>query len=101
MVQNIDLAFEHRFLYKVTLSNPGKEARSRLWKNMVPHISDDAVTYFADSFNFSGSQIENTACKTIANIILFGGTPTLEDLKEMCLKETFSKNIRTNVGYMK
>lgn len=59
--ENMDKAFERRFLYKVKFEKPTVEARSHIWHSMIPELSDMAVQTLASKYDFSGGQIENIA----------------------------------------
>jgi DNA replication protein DnaC len=59
--QNLDKAFERRFLYKVKFEKPTVEARAHIWHTMIPELSDMDVQTLASKYDFSGGQIENIA----------------------------------------
>jgi len=59
--QNLDHAFERRFLYKIKFEKPTVEARAHIWHEMIPDLSDMDVQTLAEKYDFSGGQIENIA----------------------------------------
>ena len=70
--ENMDKAFERRFLYKVKFEKPDATVRRKIWQKMIPVLSDLDFTELAERFDFSGGQIENVARKFSINSILHG-----------------------------
>ncbi len=92
LTENLDKAFERRFLYKLRFEKPSREAKRGIWKSLLPDVSDADVAYLAEHFDLSGGQIENVARKKTIQSILSGNEPTLEDLARYCAEETLSSN---------
>ena len=61
LAQNMDKAFERRFLYKIKFTKPTLEARTAIWKSMIPSLSEEIAHALANKYDFSGGQIENIA----------------------------------------
>ena len=74
--QNLDTAFERRFLYKIKFEKPDATVRRKIWQKMIPELSDHDATKLAEKFDFSGGQIENVARKYSINSILHGEIDT-------------------------
>ena len=70
--QNLDKAFERRFLYKIKFEKPSLEARAHIWHDMIPDLNEDEVQMLASKYDFSGGQIENIARKYAIDGILHG-----------------------------
>ena len=70
--QNLDHAFERRFLYKIKFEKPTVEARANIWHEMIPDLSDMDVQTLAEKYDFSGGQIENIARHYNIDCILHG-----------------------------
>ena len=70
--ENMDKAFERRFLYKVKFEKPTEEARRHIWHTMIPELSDMDVHTLASKYDFSGGQIENIARHYAIDNILHG-----------------------------
>ena len=68
--QNLDTAFERRFLYKIKFEKPTVEARKHIWHEMIPDLSDMDVQTLASKYDFSGGQIENIARHYMIDSIL-------------------------------
>lgn len=93
LAQNMDKAFERRFLYKIKLTKPTLEARTAIWKSMMPTLSDNIVHTLASKYDFSGGQIENIARHyTIDNILHGNKVGGIDMLVEHCENERLEKD---------
>ncbi len=92
LTQNMDKAFERRFLYKIQFDKPTAEARQSIWESMLPDISKEDAHILASQYGFSGGQIENISRKRSVEKILYGEDGNgLERLKELCDNELIIK----------
>ncbi|MCH5234119.1 MAG: ATP-binding protein [Muribaculaceae bacterium] len=99
LTNNLDKAFERRFLYKVRYEKPTVEARKKIWKIMLPGISSEAAHSLSTRFDMSGGEIENIARKHTVNAILSGDeTIDLDKISEMCQKERIASSTK-RVGF--
>ena len=87
LTENLDSAFERRFIYKVKFEKPSLEAKTAIWKSLMPALSDADAQTLASQFDFSGGQIENIARKSFVEKLLFSKEPSLERLFELCSQE--------------
>ena len=88
LTQNLDAAFERRFLYKIKFEKPDATVRQRLWQSMMPTLSDTDAHILATGYDFSGGQIENITRKATINAILNGDdTNDLARLTSYCNAE--------------
>jgi hypothetical protein len=100
LTNNLDKAFERRFLYKIRFNKPSVEARSHIWKTMIPELSEDESLRLATDFDFSGGQIENIARKKTVKGLLSGEEPTYADIREYCGEETFDEELsKRRIGF--
>ena len=81
--QNMDKAFERRFLYKIKFDKPTEEARASIWHTMIPELSDLDVHTLASKYDFSGGQIENIARHYAIDTILHS---TSDDVLPMLIR---------------
>ncbi|MBR6963010.1 MAG: AAA family ATPase [Prevotella sp.] len=72
LTQNLDTAFERRFLYKIKFEKPTEEARAHIWHSMIPDLSEHDIHALASKYDFSGGQIENIARHYAISVILHG-----------------------------
>jgi hypothetical protein len=96
--QNLDKAFERRFLYKIKFEKPNNEAKWHIWKSIIPTLEDGAAVELSRRFDFSGGQIENIARKSTVDSIISGEEPNFEALVFHCQNELLAGN-RTPVGF--
>lgn len=85
--QNMDSAFERRFLYKVEFKRPSLQAKQAIWKSMIPSLSEQDAMTLAEEYEFSGGQIENIARKQTVEQVLTGTEPNIDTLRKICNTE--------------
>ena len=69
LIDNIDPAFDRRFIYKLKFDKPNKEIRKKIWKNKFPELNDRFVEKLSD-YDLSGGQIENIVKKCVITKVL-------------------------------
>ncbi len=100
LAQNLDKAFERRFLYKVKFSKPTTEAREHIWHTMLPELSANDIGVLAEKYNFSGGQIENIARHYTIDTILHSDEATnLATLIRHCDGERLEKSEKKAIGF--
>ena len=100
LADNMDSAFERRFLYKVEFKNPDEDVRQNIWKTLVKGISDEDAMTLAKKYSFSGGEIENISRKSTVEFILTGEHPNLATLEEFCGQEKYNKKtVRPVLGF--
>lgn len=72
LAENMDKAFERRFLYKVKFEKPDLHSRLQIWQTMIPSLNDADASFLAARFDFSGGEIENIARHYTIQSILHG-----------------------------
>jgi SpoVK/Ycf46/Vps4 family AAA+-type ATPase len=97
--QNMDRAFERRFLFKIKFDKPSVEARANIWQAMIPELSDFDINKLAACYEFSGGQIENIARLYNVDRIL-NNECGLDRLIEHCDNEGLEKKkCRPRIGF--
>ena len=99
LTTNLDKAFERRFLYKVRFDKPSIEARGRIWKSMLPELSEAEALQLADDFDFSGGQIENIIRKKTIKSLITGAEPSFDDIREYCMEESMDATPHRKIGF--
>ena len=101
LADNLDTAFERRFLYKIRFEKPDASVRSLIWKQMIPELSTTDATTLATAFDFSGGQIENIARKHAIHAVLHGEPESLlRTLQDYCATEKLdSKSVVKRIGF--
>ena len=98
--QNMDKAFERRFLYKVKFNKPTLDVRRHIWLSMIPSLETDTATHLAQKFDFSGGQIENIARHYTIDSILHGDSVnTQATLLRHCENEQLDNRSNRRIGF--
>jgi hypothetical protein len=84
---NLDPAFDRRFLIKVKFDKPTAAVRSRIWTSMFTELSDADAQTLASEYELTGGLIENINRKATVDYILTGQQPNLEYLRTLCRAE--------------
>jgi len=79
----------------VKFDKPSTEAKSKIWKSLIPDLTESQATELAESFDFSGGQIENVSRKKMIQGIIDGTTPDFEEIKAFCSEENIADKSRT------
>ena len=94
LTNNLDAAFERRFLYKIKFEKPDLEAKSEIWRSLMPSLTTDDALILASEYDFSGGEISNIARKCFINELLFKQTTSLEQIKTTCSQEKLTKRVK-------
>ena len=98
LTQNMDPAFERRFLYKINFHKPNRFTRLQIWQSMMPDLPENEAGILAERYDFSGGQMENITRKAAVEHVLTGQMPHLETLISFCEEENIVEN-RPRIGY--
>lgn len=90
LIDNIDSAFERRFLYKIRFEKPIIENVLKIWQNKFPFLSENEAEKLAKKFDFSGGEMENIARKTLMNEVLNNIPPNYENILQLCGQERWN-----------
>ena len=91
LVENMDAAFERRFLFKVKFEQPSEENSAKIWKVKLPILSSKESQILAEKFQFSGGEMENIARKCAMQEILHGDVLKFKDIEDLCKNEKWSE----------
>ena len=101
LAQNMDTAFERRFLYKIKFEKPTFDARMNIWRTMIPTLNEEDSRFLANKYDFSGGQIENIARHYTIGKILHGESKDIrKDLSEYCNNERLESHDKRNIGFV-
>jgi len=101
LVNNMDEAFDRRFLFKIMLPKPGPEARKKIWQSSVPELTDSEAEDLAGKFEMSGGQISNVVAKRDLAELYYEGDRGFEFIVGLCrieVKEPIQTTIR-KIGF--
>ncbi len=100
LANNLDAAFERRFLFKIEFQKPESSIRAKIWKSKLPFLALKDCNLLAEKFDFSGGQIDNVLRKTEIHEIIYGEKLSLKKLMAICSEETLNNN-RAIIGFQK
>lgn len=98
LTENLDAAFERRFLYKIEFKKPSSEVRKKIWLSMIPELGEKNAEVLASRYDFSGGQIENVARRMMVDAMLYGRTLTGKEVISVCDEELFGKKKTFNIN---
>lgn len=96
--QNLDAAFERRFLFKVKFEKPTLENRIKIWQNKLPELPLSEVSELAALYDFSGGQIDNIVRKYEISKILETKRENVITVSKFCKEERFAAR-KIPIGY--
>ncbi len=99
LIQNLDSAFDRRFLFKVRFDKPTVEAKKAIWQNKLEWLTDEECTKLAQSFNLSGGEIDNIVRKVVMEEVLNGERPNCEFIEGLCRNEKMDDSKGKSIGF--
>lgn len=99
LCENMDKAFERRFLFKVKYEKPSLEARENIWRTKLNTLGTEAISKLAKEFDFSGGEIDNIVRKCEMNEIIKGAQPDYEEIVELCKTERLENAEEHRMGF--
>jgi hypothetical protein len=98
LTENLDKAFERRFLYKIEFGKPNLAAKKSIWQSIIPTLTDHEADTLSGKYDFSGGQIENIARKSTIDHIISGKDSEFDTLMVHCNNELLVKQ-RNKIGF--
>ena len=99
LADNLDAAFERRFLFKIKFDNPTVEAKTAIWKSKLEWLPENQAQQLANEYNFSGGEIDNVVRKATMEEILTGSKVTINRLEELCSTEKLNNTTSHKMGF--
>ena len=102
LTQNMDSAFERRFLFKIEFAKPSLQAKCSIWKSLIPELSEEEALSLSTRYDFSGGQIENVARKRVVDQIIMGEPLTMDAIYDYCDNESLGSSTaagKTKMGF--
>lgn len=100
LTENMDDAFERRFIYKIRFDKPCQDVKARIWQSMLPGLEETDAMELAKSYDFSGGQIENIARKQTVDTILYDKPLSFTSLRNFCEEENIQNlSSRKAIGF--
>lgn len=98
LADNLDAAFERRFLFKIKFENPTVDTKRKIWKSKLEWLDQKALDVFAQSYDLSGGQIDNIVRKVTMDEVLTGRRPSFDELQALCKNERLN-NADRRIGF--
>ncbi len=99
LVENMDAAFERRFLFKVKFDQPSTENAAKIWREKLPVLTQKESLKLAENFNFSGGEMENIARKCTMHELLQEEKLTFKLIEKLCGQEKWSSKSGNKIGF--
>lgn len=104
LIENIDSAFDRRFLFKTKLDRPDAVARQKIWSFYIPELTQQETQNLADGFELTGSEICNIATKRALAELYETGDRGYEYIVNLCVTEGYpllgkSHHERKRIGF--
>lgn len=97
--QNLDQAFDRRFLYKIKFTEPEANVRQKIIDIMLPEIPDYFRIMISKSYNLTGAQLENIKKKYHVFKLIQLEEPDIDKIEKWCREENTSSINSTKVGF--
>ena len=68
------------------------EAKRKIWLDKLPWLGEQAAWRLAESYNFSGGEIDNIVRKATMMEVLDGTAPSVEAIDRLCVGEKIARN---------
>ena len=98
LTENLDKAFDRRFLFKLKFKHPDAETSQKIWKNKLPELSSNQVKSLCHKYELTGGQIENVIRQTLLAQMVDDKLDIFDTLNKNCMNETGYSNIK-KVGF--
>jgi len=97
--QNLDMAFDRRFLYKIDFTKPEPDVRRKIIDTMLPEVPDYFRIMIAESYSLTGAQLENIKKKYHVQTLILNQKPDIGDIERWCQIENESAIKSNQVGF--
>ena len=100
LTQNLDAAFERRFLFKICFERPDASVREKIWHAMLPTLEPRDCAVLASAYDLSGGQMENVVRRFTIHVLLFGDEKDpLTTLRNYCDEERVDSRAPRKIGF--
>lgn len=87
LTENLDPAFDRRFLYKIKFDNPDLKTRIEIMKEKIPFLPPEAIGQLCEQYKLTGGQMANIAKKCNIHEMLEGSLPDKVRIDNYCREE--------------
>ena len=97
LTENLDKAFDRRFLFKIRFTRPDADCRYNIWKNRLPELPVKQLRELSEKFELTGAQIENMVKQALLTRMV--STVDLYDSLEKNCRQELRYGTINKVGY--
>lgn len=102
LADNLDKAFDRRFLFKIKFEKPELNARTAIWMDKIAYLVKEEASFLAENFDLTGGQIDNIVRKCEVKSVIEGTDADFEMLKSYCMEElVLSAKSGNFIGFQK
>lgn len=98
LTENMDLAFERRFLFKVFFNRPEIQTSAKIWQQYFKGLKSSEATELAKKFNFSPGEITNVHTRFEIEKILGNRTQKFKLIEQLCQEERIKAHTNRNTN---
>jgi hypothetical protein len=91
LLENMDGAFDRRFLFKVRFERPDVACRKAIWKSKLPTLKQSEAVQLSQ-LDLSGAQIENVTRKLTMMEVVEGKQITFQAILQLANEEASAEN---------
>ena len=99
LADNLDPAFERRFIFKLKFDKPTLEAKQSIWQSKLVWLAEDQCRKLATDYDFSGGEIDNIVRKVVMDEVISGNRPDFNFVLDQCKNEKFMSSKHAKVGF--
>ena len=99
LADNLDKAFERRFLFKIRFDKPSIEAKTKIWRDKLSSLSEAEAHSLAIRYDFSGGEIDNIVRKSLMSEVIEGKIPSFNEIEKLCTEEKMGRSAGKRVGF--
>ncbi|MCR4743117.1 MAG: ATP-binding protein [Treponema sp.] len=99
LCENMDKAFERRFLFKIKFDKPGLKERTLIWKDKLSILNDKEAEEIARKYDFTGGEIDNIVRKCEIDEVITGEIPNLSKIEDLCKHERLATQENHTMGF--
>lgn len=99
LCDNLDSAFDRRFLFKIPFGKPNVKAKQAIWHSKLEWLPEAVCKKLAADYDLSGGEIDNIIRKTLNEELRTGLQPTLEMIESWCRDEKLVRRGDNAIGF--
>jgi hypothetical protein len=96
---NLDRAYERRFSFRIEFTMPDSNARSAIWQEKLPQLTDDEARMLGERYQISGGEIDNQVRRILLRKVLRREGDFFTVLNESCM-QSYSFSSRKRLGFV-